>query len=332
MTTTMDPTEQHATTPAPPRRRRRGDKPSAKAPKPVKQPKAPRTAAPERPLGTAEAASSVLSSSFTMIAIVCLWMAAQMLFLGSISQHRAQDLLYDEFRHVVAGTPGMESPLGPIVPVGDPVALVTIPSIGLEQVVVEGTASGETLVGPGHRRDTPLPGQAGVSVVYGRATTYGGPFSKLTDLQAGDKIQVVGAQGKKVFTVDGVRRAGDPLPQPPADGAARLTLVTAEGNGPLGTITPDSVVYVDADAKKGYPAPAGRPAAVPDSEKAMAADEGALPLLALCLALLLALTLGVIAARQRWSTVLVWVVATPLVIALSWASTDVVMRLLPNLI
>ena len=35
MTTTMDPTEQHATTPAPPRRRRRGDKPSAKAPKPV---------------------------------------------------------------------------------------------------------------------------------------------------------------------------------------------------------------------------------------------------------------------------------------------------------
>ena len=76
----------------------------------------------------------------------------------------------------------------------------------------------------------------------------------------------------------------------------------------------------------------GRPAAVPESEKAMASDEGALPLLAVCLALLLALTLGVVAARQRWSTVLVWVIATPLAIALSWASTDVVMRLLPNLI
>ncbi|WP_180936053.1 hypothetical protein [Nocardioides ungokensis] len=57
-----------------------------------------------------------------------------------------------------------------------------------------------------------------------------------------------------------------------------------------------------------------------------------MPLLALDLALLLALTLGVIAARQRWSTALVWVVASPLAIALSWASTDVVMRLLPNLI
>ncbi len=44
------------------------------------------------------------------------------------------------------------------------------------------------------------------------------------------------------------------------------------------------------------------------------------------------MTLGVVAARQRWSTVLVWVVASPLVLALSWASTDVVMRLLPNLI
>ena len=64
----------------------------------------------------------------------------------------------------------------------------------------------------------------------------------------------------------------------------------------------------------------------------MATDPGALPLLALCLALLLALTLGVVAARQRWSAALVWVVASPLVIALAWATTDVVMRLLPNLI
>jgi len=64
----------------------------------------------------------------------------------------------------------------------------------------------------------------------------------------------------------------------------------------------------------------------------MEGDASALPLLALCLALLLAVALGVVAARQRWSTALVWVVATPLVIALSWATTDVVMRLLPNLI
>jgi sortase A len=276
--------------------------------------------------------ASVLSSAFTMIAIVCLWVAAQLLFLGSIEQNRAQDLLYQELRYTLAGPPDKTPPLGPVVPVGDPVALLTIPSLGLEQVVVEGTASGDLLAGPGHRRDTPLPGQVGTSVVYGRATTYGGPFRHLTDLRVGDRIQVVGAQGETVYTVSGLRTGGDPLPQPLTEGAGRLTLVTAKGSGRLGAITPDTVVYVDAETRKAFPAPPGRPAAVPDSEKAMAADQGAVPLLALCLALLLAVTLGVVAARQRWSTVLVWVVATPLVLALSWVSTDVVMRLLPNLI
>ncbi len=284
---------------------------------------------PARAPGTAEETASVLSSAFTMIAIVCCWVAVQMLLLSSISQDRAQDLLYDQFRHELGGA---TAPVGPIVAVGEPVALLTIPSLGLEQVVIEGTASGDLLVGPGHRRDTPLPGQVGSSVVYGRAATYGGPFGDLTDLDPGDTITVTVGQGAQKFRVSGVRRAGDPLPRPPADGAARLTLVTAEGSGRLGALTPDSVVYVDADAKKGFPAPSGRPAAVPESEQSMGTDSSALPLLALCLALLLALTLGLIAARQRWSTALVWVVAAPLAIALSWATTDVVMRLLPNLI
>ncbi|GAB3200518.1 sortase [Nocardioides hungaricus] len=304
-------------------------------PAPVPEPKKRRQRRPKPPPpppGKSDNAAAVLSSAFTMVAIVSLWMAAQLLFLGSIEQSRAQDLLYQELRYTLAGPPDKAPPLGPVVPVGDPVALLTIPGIDLEQVVVEGTASGDLLAGPGHRRDTPLPGQQGTSVVYGRAATYGGPFARITELRPGDEIEVVGAQGGKTFTVSAVRRAGDPLPQPVAAGAARLTLVTAEGSGRLGALTPDSVVYVDADAKKGFPAPPGRPAAVPDSEKAMAADGGALPLLALCLALLLATTLGVVAARQRWSAVLVWVVAAPLVIALSWVATDVVMRLLPNLI
>jgi len=319
VTATLDPPETTTQQPAPQRRRIRRPRRPARA----------HTPRPPGPQSGSDTASAVLSSAFTMIAIVCLWIVGQMLFFGAVSQNRDQDLLYSQFRTELAE---LTAPIGPVVPVGDPVALLTIPGIGLQQVVVEGTASGDLLAGPGHRRDTPLPGQVGTSVLYGRATTYGGPFGHLTELSPGDEIEVVGAQGRKVFTVADVRRAGDPLPQPLAEGAARLTLVTAEGSGRLGAITPDSVVYVDADAKKGFPAPSGRPAAVPESEKAMANEPGAVPLLALCLALLLAATLGVVAARQRWSAVLVWVVAAPLVIALAWASTDVVMRLLPNLI
>ncbi|MBZ5739724.1 sortase [Nocardioides mangrovi] len=323
MTATLDPDAPVNTT----------EPTSAKKAKKAKKPRQRRaTPAPRTPAGPpsqVESASMVLSSAFTMIGIVCLWMAVQLLFLGSVSQGRDQDLLYRELRTDLAGA---TAPLGPVVPVGDPVALLTIPEIDVEQVVVEGTASGDLLAGPGHRRDTPLPGQVGTSVVYGRGATYGGPFQDLADLRVGAEITVVDGQGTKKFHVIGVRRAGDPLPQPAADGAARLTLVSSYGTGRLGPISPQSVVYVDAETKKGFPAPSGRPAAVPDSEKAMASDPGALPLLALCLALLLALTLGVVAARQRWSTALVWVIASPLAIALSWMSTDVVMRLLPNLI
>lgn len=64
----------------------------------------------------------------------------------------------------------------------------------------------------------------------------------------------------------------------------------------------------------------------------MSADTAALPMLALVLGLLAALALAVTAARQRFSGALVWVVASPVAIALSWFTTDVVMRLLPNLI
>jgi sortase A len=317
-----------------PGRRQAGRAPSGeraqKQPREKRPPRPQRAPRPKRPYTQGEETLAVFSSAFTMITIVCLWMAAQLLFLGNLSQDRAQGLLYTELRTQLAS---LTAPTGPIVPVGDPVAVISAPRIGLQQVVVEGTASGDLLAGPGHRRDTPLPGQEGISLVYGRGTSYGAPFGDITQLVKGDHIEVVMAQGRITFTVLDVRRTNDPIPPPPAAGEARLTLVTAEGAGWLGKyVSAGSAVYVDAEAKKAFPAPAGRPGAVPESEKAMANDKGALPLLALALGCLVALTLGVIAARQRWSTALVWVIASPLAVALAWATTDVVMRLLPNLI
>jgi sortase A len=275
---------------------------------------------------------TVVSTAGTMVALVCLWLVAQMMFLSTFSQERDQDLLYGEFRTQVAGDPNKAAPIGPTTPVGDPVALLQIPRLGVSQVVVEGTSSGDTQAGPGHLRSTVLPGQTGTSVVMGRASTYGAPFGELGQLKAGDTIKVTMSQGEVVYTVLGVRRAGDPYPQPLASGGARLTLATAEGSGALGSLTAGSVLYVDADASKGFIPPPGTPTAVPDPELVMHNDSGAFPLLALHMALLLAATLGVVAARQRWSATLVWIVATPAVVALAWSTTDVVMRLLPNVV
>lgn len=278
---------------------------------------------------------ATLSTTSTMVLLVCGWALLQLLALSGLSQARDQDVLYDRFRSEVAAA---TAPTGPVVPVGDPVALLRIPNLGLEQVVVEGTSSGDLQAGPGHRRNTVLPGQQGVSMVYGKASTYGAPFADLAVLKAGDTVVAITAQGESRFEVRGVRRAGDPVPALAA-GAARLTLVTADTKGPLGGLAPGSAIYVDADrtgpdtgSGAAYPAPSGRPAAIPSTEDVMARDTGALPLLALQLGALLVLTLAAITARQRWRPTLVWVLVAPVTIALAWTTTDTVARLLPNLV
>jgi sortase A len=298
-----------------------------KRPVRVRRTRAGRKPQPPRPQDPLLIATT---SAFTMLGLVACWVVLQMLVLGGLSQARQQTLLYSDFREQLAvATAPFEQPIDP----GVPVALMEIPSIDLEQVVVEGTASGDLLAGPGHLRGSVVPGQEGSSVVYGRAATYGGPFADIGSLQPGDPITVTMAQGTKTFTVLGVRHTGDPLQQPRPAGTARLTLVSAAGEGSLAGLRPGEAIYVDAEAPEAFPTPPSPAVTVPDSERPMADDRTtALPLLVLWLALLLGLTLAVVAARQRWSAPLVWVVAAPVAIALSWQTTDVVMRLLPNLV
>jgi sortase A len=254
--------------------------------------------------------------------------------LGRVSEARAQHLLYSRYRTELATETAPMSALDyndkPVAP-GSPVALLTIPVLGLSQVVVDGTASGDLLDGPGHLRTTPLPGSAGASVVMGRSTTYGAPFSGIATLHAGDTVNVVGAQGRVTYTVTDVRRAGDPIPAlPSGDRAGRLVLATADGSGFLSALRPRDVVYVDADTTKAFPSGQAYPS-VPQAENAMQNDPSAWPLLVLLLAVLAGLVLGVSIARRHLRTSVVWLEATPVAIALAWAVTDQVMRLLPNL-
>jgi len=296
-------------------------------PAPTQPPSAP-TRQPAPP--PAQERLGVARDGFAVLALVALWFVAQLVFLGGLSENRAQDVLYTHLRSELAAA---TAPTGGAIKPGRPVALLTIPRLGLREVVVEGTGSGDLLAGPGHRRDTPLPGQLGVSLVYGRALSYGAPFGHVTELRAGDLVEARTQQGPSRFRVDGVRRAGDPLPGTLAADGARLTLVTAEGGGPLAALSPRDVVYVDATLLgKAFVPAAGRPAAVPEAERAMARDQSALPLLVLCLAALVAVAAGVVVARSRYPASLVWLVTTPVLLALAWVTTDVAVRLLPNLV
>jgi hypothetical protein len=56
---------------------------------------------------------------------------------------------------------------GRLVPTGTPTAVLEIPRLGVRGVVGVGTSSDALKSGPGHLRDSPMPGQAGASVILG---------------------------------------------------------------------------------------------------------------------------------------------------------------------
>ena len=70
---------------------------------------------------------------------------------------------------------------------GDVMALLQIPSIGVETYVVSGVQPADLKHGPGHYPDTPMPGQLGNSAIAGHRTTYGQPFYRLDELKPGDR-------------------------------------------------------------------------------------------------------------------------------------------------
>ena len=84
---------------------------------------------------------------------------------------------------------------------GEATAIIEIPRIGLERVVVEGVAVADLKKGPGHYPETPLPGQEGNAAIAGHRTTYGAPFNRINELEKGDEILVQTLQGKFRYLV-----------------------------------------------------------------------------------------------------------------------------------
>jgi sortase (surface protein transpeptidase) len=275
----------------------------------------------------------LVRAALMMVFIVSFTLLVQLVWVSTWQAKSAQKQAYDRFGAELAqGT----APIGPtdaegreLAP-GAPVALVEIPAIGVKQVVAEGTAPGVLFGGPGHRRDTPLPGQAGTSVLYGRRATFGGPFRRIGELDSGDVVRVTTGQGVFQYRVLGVRKEGDPVPPAPAAGASRLLLATAAGRPYL----PDGVLRVDADldgTPVGGPARLVTTAELPAVERLMAADTGTLWVLAFWLQALTLVVLAAVWAWHRWGHAQAWVVFVPPLLLVGLAVAGEAARLLPNL-
>ncbi|HEX6424302.1 MAG TPA: class E sortase, partial [Acidimicrobiales bacterium] len=145
--------------------------------------------------------------------LILLFVAYQLWGTG-LREAQAQNALESEFEQRVgetAGTeqvtttlPDVEPTVGPPPPPpaeGDAVARMLIPAIDVDKIVVEGVGVSDLKRGPGHYPGSPLPGQPGNAAIAGHRTTYGAPFHRLDELEAGDEILVTTAQGSFTYEV-----------------------------------------------------------------------------------------------------------------------------------
>lgn len=295
---------------------------------------APPASAPRTGVASVTAVRHLARGGLLSLAALLLGVTAQLLLVSGIQQHSAQRAAFDALRDQLAqGTAPVAQvdQEGRLLAPGTPVALIDVPALGMSQVVLEGTDSAVLTDGPGHRRDTPMPGQAGTSVLMGRAAAYGGPFGRLARLAAGNRFTVVTGQGKATYEVIGVRRAGDPAPAPLAAGKGRLVLVTATGP----RFMPDGVLRVDADLVS---APAETPAAVirsgtlPQAEEPLAGPSGVPWPLVMWLQALLLAAVAAVWTWHRWGRHQTWIVFAPVVAVLGLQVATRATELLPNLL
>lgn len=242
-----------------------------------------------------------------------------------VLEARDQRALLTEFRAALPTTQ-LDLP-NAAIPSGSAVAIMSIPRIHVDQVVVEGTTTQLMKQGPGHVRGSPLPGEFGNAVVAGHRTTYGAPFRNLNALHARDTITVTTGQGSFTYVVMQVYhiQAG----QPDVFGGtpdSRLTLITSDppyaARGRLAVVATLRGAPVALASRP--PVPVGA------SELGLSADPvGAV--LALIWTQLLIVTLWISRRLyRRWNPTVAYLLATPIVVAIVLMMFENLDRLLPG--
>ncbi len=115
-------------------------------------------------------------------------------------------------------------PVAPAPGVGEAVARLRIPRLGIDAVVTEGTDPVSLRLGPGHMPGSALPGEADNCIIAGHRD---GAFQRLVAVRAGDVVEIEGPLGVsryRVWDVEVVKK-DDTRPLAPSR-RAELTLVT----------------------------------------------------------------------------------------------------------
>ncbi len=272
--------------------------------------------------------------TLTLLALLILGFVGYLYVLSGVQEARAQTTLYARMQGELSQA---VAPTGPVIPghpaqpaslaaaPGDPIALLDIPAIHLSNVVVvEGTSPENMTLGPGHLRDTPFPGQAGISVIFGRRATFGAPFSDIPELAKGDLITTTTSQGQARYKVITVSDSSKPVPF--SEIPDQLLLVTADSR-----IAPAHYIEVEAKLLSSPQPESGYLPLVGPAEVALGRDPYALiPAMAWAIALAAAAFAGSLLAA-RWSRWGAWIATIPVILAIVWNLYESLSGLLPNL-
>ncbi|MWB97883.1 sortase [Agromyces seonyuensis] len=302
---------------------------SPKAPKPPRRPPAP-------PVQYAllTPVQAFWRALLALIAALALSFGAYLFLFSHLQHFAAQQRLADSYRVQLAdGTaPVSEGDFEDVLlEDGDPVGIIDIPQLGVHEVISEGTSAPVLAGGPGHLRSTVLPGQAGVSILMGRAAAYGGPFSRIQELAPGDRFTVRTGQGEIEFETIGLRYAGDATPPAPVRGESRLILQTARGM----PYAPTGIAYVDArSVEDALPAGARQTTtlSLAPEDKALATDTTTVWALVFALQFLIVAEIAAVWAFRRIGAQRTWIVFVPVLLIGGLFAADQVVRLLPNLL
>lgn len=304
----------------------------ARPPKPPRPPR--RLPKPVAPPIELTPRAQFIRGALMVCSVLLLSIMLNVMVVGQLRHLVMQQQLSDTFRAELAEgiAPVSEGDVDDVLLAdGTAVALLKIPKLGINEIIVEGTDAETLQAGPGHRRDTMLPGQAGVSVIMGRAAAYGGPFARIQELAPGDEFTITTGQGVHQFSVIGLRYAGDPTPPRLVAGESRVILTTARG----APFAPTGVARVDArlvsEAQPSGPRLTNF-ATLPEADRELQGDTSMAWALVFALQFLIAVELAAVWSFRRVGGRRTWVVFLPLtLLAGFWVSGEIV-RLLPNLL
>ena len=80
-----------------------------------------------------------------------------------------------------------------------PVAELSIPRLGIDEIVLSGDSGRVLAFGPGLTESSSLPGQPGLSIISGHRDTH---FEFLQDIKMGDKLVIRSQQGSMNFIIE----------------------------------------------------------------------------------------------------------------------------------